>query len=159
MYSQEVQPTVPTRVDFSRPLKYDSYPCRLQSTAGKELQNRESRVRIPSGQGVSCLKTSFTVFSRTDYELELSSRPVAARTRVGWTYSKMRTRPHQLRRVAISSLLRSGISKPAESENYVLKSHTFRPRRDCAARAASRFADLRPVGRRVDRSPPLPTAT
>src|SRR6266550_5544520 len=73
---------------------------------------------------MSCLKTSFTVFSRTDYELELSSRRVAGRTRVGWTSSKMRTRPHQLRRVAISSLLRSGISKPAESEDYVLKSHT-----------------------------------
>ena len=83
MYSQEVQPTVPTRVDFSRPLKYDSYPCRLQSTAGKEHQNRESRVRIPSGQGVSCLKTSFTVFSRTDYELELSSSSARARSPPG----------------------------------------------------------------------------
>src|SRR6266704_723952 len=79
--------------------------------------------RSPPGLLVSCLKTSFTVFSRTDYELELSSRRVGARTRVGWTYWKMPTRPHQLRRVAISSLLRSGISKPAESENYVLKSH------------------------------------
>ncbi len=38
MYSQEVQPTAPTRTDFSRPFKYDPYPCRLQSTAGKELQ-------------------------------------------------------------------------------------------------------------------------
>jgi hypothetical protein len=46
MYSQEVQPTAPTRVDFSRPPKYDAYPCRLQSTAGKELQNRGPRVRI-----------------------------------------------------------------------------------------------------------------
>src|SRR5207253_11338502 len=120
----------------------DSYPCRLQSTAGKELQNRESRVRIPSGQGVSCLKTSFTVFSRTDYELELSSRPVAARTRVGWTYSKMRTRPHQLRRVAISSLLRSGISKPAESENYVLKSHTCASTNILCLRASGRVSGV-----------------
>jgi hypothetical protein len=38
VYSQEVQPTVPTRADFSRPLKYDTHPCRLQSTAGIELQ-------------------------------------------------------------------------------------------------------------------------
>jgi hypothetical protein len=46
VYSQEVQPTAPTRADFSRPLKYDTYPCRLRSTAGKELQNRGPRVRI-----------------------------------------------------------------------------------------------------------------
>src|SRR5207245_773501 len=77
--------------------------------------------------------------SRTDYELELSSRRVAARTRVGWTYSKMPARPLQLRRVAISSLLRSGISKPAESENYVLKSHTC-PSANChVARHRSQF--------------------
>src|SRR5438445_4806812 len=87
---------------------------------------RLTGVQIPPPPRLSCLKTSFTVFSRTDYELELSSRRVAARTRVGWTYSKMPARPLQLRRVAISSLLRSGISKPAESENYVLKSHTSR---------------------------------
>src|SRR5438445_5391671 len=85
---------------------------------------RLTGVQIPRPPRLSCLKTSFTVFSRTDYELELSSRRVAGRTRVGWTYSKMRTRPHQLRRVAISSPLRSGISTPAESENYRLKSHT-----------------------------------
>src|SRR6266851_4910374 len=30
----------------ARPLKFDTYPCRLQSTAGKELQNRGPRVRI-----------------------------------------------------------------------------------------------------------------
>jgi len=45
-YSQEVQPTAPTRAGFRRPPKYDSYPRRLQSTAGKELQNRGPRVRI-----------------------------------------------------------------------------------------------------------------
>jgi hypothetical protein len=46
VYSQEVQPTTPTRADFSRPLQYDTDPCRLQSTAGRELQNRGPRVRI-----------------------------------------------------------------------------------------------------------------
>src|SRR5437899_10864671 len=95
---------------------------------------------------MSCLKTSFTVFSRTDYELELSSRRVAARTRVGWTYSKMPARPLQLRRVAISSLLRSGISKPAESENYVLKSHTC-PGANYLCQLAHRIGRRRPGAR------------
>jgi hypothetical protein len=46
VYSQEVKPTAPTWADFSRLRKYDTHPCRLQSTAGKKLQNRGPRVRI-----------------------------------------------------------------------------------------------------------------
>ena len=87
LYSQEVQPTVPTRADFSRPLKYDTYPCRLQSTAGKELQNRGPRVRIlpplptilvfRSGDFRGCLEsarhTSPRKWGQTDVVFKLTS--------------------------------------------------------------------------------------
>jgi len=43
----------------------------------------------------------------------------------GKTYSKTPASSHKVRGDSASSLLRSGISKPAESENYVLKSHTL----------------------------------